>query len=307
MAMGPRLELRQSQSLVMTPQLQQAIRLLALSNLEIESFVAEELERNPLLDAGEAVEVVRPEAELGETPAEPATADALMQAGDASADAPLDADYGADSFHHDGPTDGATSTPGGEDIDFDSFAGDEGTLSDHLMTQLGRRLSGLDLAVARMIVDALDDAGYLTESLRTLSTRLGVPLAQVEAALDEVQRCDPTGVGARTLSECLALQAREADRYDPCIARLIDNLELLAAGRIAQLQRMCDVDDQDMADMIRELRSYDPKPGCRFGSTRIDSVTLTSSSRKLPPGGGSTSTAAACHASSSIGAITPNW
>ena len=280
MGMGPRLELRQSQSLVMTPQLQQAIRLLALSNLEIESFVAEEIERNPLLEAGEMRETVTADRETdGDSTPEPATADDLMLAGKSETDSPLDVDYAADTFHHDSAADssmGSGSGQGsvsGEDIDFDSFEGAAETLADHLMAQLGMALDGADLAVARVIVDALDDAGYLTESLRDLSDRLGVPLVQVEAILGVVQSCDPTGIGARTLSECLALQAKEADRYDPCMKLLIDNLELLAAGRIAQLQRMCMVDDEDMADMIRELRGYDPKPGCRFGSGRIESVT----------------------------------
>ena len=280
MAMGPRLELRQSQSLVMTPQLQQAIRLLALSNLEIESFVAEEIEKNPLLEAGEMRETVTADRETdGDSIPEPATADDLMLAGKSETDSPLDADYAADTFHHDSAADSGmgSGSASGEDIDFDSFEGAAETLADHLMAQLGMALDDPDLAVARVIVDALDDAGYLTESLRDLSDRLGVPLVQVEAILSVVQSCDPTGVGARTLSECLALQAKEADRYDPCMALLIDNLELLAGGRIAQLQRqmqrICMVDDEDMADMIRELRGYDPKPGCRFGSGRIESVT----------------------------------
>ena len=278
MGMGPRLELRQSQSLVMTPQLQQAIRLLALSNLEIESFVAEEIEKNPLLEAGEEREtiVAEPERNLVDSNAEapdPATADALIAAGAGAADAPLDVDYGAETFHHDSFADGSGGGGASEDVDFDSFAGAGATLTDHLMAQLGMMLGGPDLVIARMIVDCLDDAGYLTEGLRTLSDRLGAPIAHVEAVLDVLQKCDPTGVGARSLSECLALQAREADRYDPCMALLIDNLELLAAGRLAQLQRICGVDDEDMADMIRELRGYDPKPGCSFGSSRVDAVT----------------------------------
>ena len=78
-------------------------------------------------------------------------------------------------------------------------------------------------------------------------------------------RCGPTGVGARTLSECLALQAREVDRYDPCMARLIDNLDLVARGEFSRLKRMCDVDDEDFAEMLAELRGYDPKPGLQYG------------------------------------------
>ena len=89
----------------------------------------------------------------------------------------------------------------------------------------------------------------------------------VEQALATVQSLDPTGVGARSLSECLALQAKEADRYDPCMARLIDNLDLVAAGEIARLKRMCEVDDEDFADMLAELRGYDPKPGLAYGGT----------------------------------------
>ncbi len=268
MALGPRLELRQSQSLVMTPQLQQAIRLLALSNLEIESFVADEVERNPLLEAGEERESVAAEA-----PVEAATTEALVDHGNALNDAPVEADYEGERFHHDCASDAPSGAGSGEDIDFDSFAGAEATLGEHLIAQLGQSLDAYELAVARVVVDALDDAGYLTESLRDLAARLGVPLIAVERALSAVQRCDPTGVGARTLSECLALQAREADRYDPCMEMLIDHLEWLAAGRIPALQRLCGVDDADMADMIRELRGYDPKPGCRYGSTRIDAVT----------------------------------
>ena len=97
-----------------------------------------------------------------------------------------------------------------------------------------------------------------------MADELGVPLAEAEAALALVQSLDPTGVGARGLAECLALQAKEADRYDPCMARLLDNLELLGRGELARLKRMCGVDDEDFADMLAELRGYDPKPGLRF-------------------------------------------
>ena len=88
-----------------------------------------------------------------------------------------------------------------------------------------------------------------------------------------VQDLDPPGVGARSLAECLALQAKAADRYDPAMARLIDNLELLSKGRTADLKRICGVDDEDFADMIRELRAYDPKPGCRFSASLAEDVT----------------------------------
>ena len=291
MSLAPRLDLRQSQSLVMTPQLQQAIRLLALSNLEVEAFIAEEIERNPLLDAsadnGDDGPIAAPDdTPTNEAPAgdDPPGTDALVM-GEGAGEAALDVDFAAESFHHDSPADqagldGALGLNGiggggaGEDgPDFDSFADTRLSLADHLLAQAGEVLSGPDLFVARHLIDLIDDAGYLTTPLLDIANRLGVPLAQVEAVLAAIQTFDPTGVGARDLAECIALQAREADRYDPCMARLIDNLDLVARGDRARLKRLCGVDDEDLADMIRELRNYDPKPGNRFGGETAPAVT----------------------------------
>ncbi len=296
MALGPRLDLRQSQSLVMTPQLQQAIRLLALSNLEVEGFIAEELEKNPLLDTGDA----EPGGEPGEAPAEagdgesePATVDELVMTGDGIGDAPLDMDFDSENLHQDsaadamhGPDarglDGGLSLTGAagaggsgfeDGPDFDSFAGGEVSLHDHLRRQAGEMLSGPDLLVAGRIIDEVDETGYFHASLRDIAHRLGVPLVDAERILAVVQTFDPAGVAARSLAECLALQAKDADRYDPAMARLIGNLDYLAKGNLAALKRICGVDDEDMADMIRELRAYDPKPGCRFMSAeRVDAI-----------------------------------
>jgi RNA polymerase sigma-54 factor len=279
MSIGPRLDLRQSQSLVMTPQLQQAIRLLALSNLEVESFIAEEIEKNPLLESagGEADESPGPTAEEGDAPdeSEPATADALMLNGAGGADAPLDMDFNDENLHQDSAADrgldGSLGLEGlgggggeGEGPDFDSFAAEGLSLHEHLMAQAGERLSGADLAIAGHIVEQIEETGYLCVPLLDLARRLGVPLGDVERVLAIVQTFDPAGVAARSLSECLAIQAREADRYDPAMARLIDNLDYLAKGNLGALRRICGVDDEDLADMIRELRAYDPKPGCRY-------------------------------------------
>ncbi|MFD1610366.1 RNA polymerase factor sigma-54 [Sphingomonas tabacisoli] len=284
-SLAPRLDLRQSQSLVMTPQLQQAIKLLALSNLEIEAFIAEELDKNPLLETGgeERAPAEAPEAEEwdGDEPPEPVTADRLVEHGDAVADAPLDVDLIAETFHHDGPTesyglDGSLGLGGGEGsgeaIDFDSFADAADTLEDHLLAQAGESFSGRDHLIATQIIGQIDETGYLTGDLAEIASRLGVPLAEIERVLAGIQRFDPTGVGARSLAECLALQAKEADRYDPCMQRLIANLDLVAAGKLQNLKRICQVDDEDLADMIRELRNYDPKPGLRFGAVRVETV-----------------------------------
>jgi RNA polymerase sigma-54 factor len=267
MALGPRLDLRQSQSLVMTPQLQQAIKLLALSNLEIETFIGEALENNPLLEAGELSQERAVTLDAPEEPRPEPTADELIARGAGEADAPLDIDPTALDRDRDTGDWSASSSPGVEQgPDIDDRADDAATLAEHLDGQIGSVVDDArTLFVARHLIGLLDEAGYLAAPLREVADDLGVPLACVEEALAAVQQLDPTGVGARTLGECLALQAREADRYDPCMARLIDNLDLVARGEFARLKRMCDVDDEDFADMLDELRGYDPKPGLQYG------------------------------------------
>jgi RNA polymerase sigma-54 factor len=290
MALTPRLDLRQSQSLVMTPQLQQAIKLLALSSLEIEAFIAEEVERNPVLEIGSSD--AAPDVPTGDfAPAlndsgERASDDMLSGDGQGPSDA-LDVDFSAETFHHDTPSDSVggadgmlglsgSTAPSGFDADgpdFDSFAARDISLREHLMAQAGSSLSGRQLFLVQQIIEHIEPTGYVGEDLMAAAYRLGVPMAEMEAALSALQRFDPTGVGARNLSECLAIQAREADRYDPCMAKLIDNLDLVAKGAFDQLKRMCRVDDEDLRDMLIELRGYDPKPGCRFESE--DTVAVT--------------------------------
>lgn len=275
MALGPRLDLRQSQSLVMTPQLQQAIKLLALSNLELETYLAEALEGNPLLDASPAdSDAGFGDEPTGETPAAEAasldTDQALSVDGGTAND--LDVDLAADSFHHDSASDNIGLSGGGEDIDFDSFADHDGTLHDHLLAQVGERFGGIEAIVAGQLVALIDETGYLRADLAELAAQLGVPLALIEAVLGVVQTFDPSGVGARDLAECIAIQAREADRYDPAMATMIAHLDLVAKGAFPQLKRICGVDDEDLADMIRELRGYDPRPGLRFGGEGAPAV-----------------------------------
>ena len=283
MALTPRLDLRQSQSLVMTPQLQQAIKLLTLSNLELETFISDEVEKNPLLDTGEL------STESGEERQDDSAAqgsDEILSAGPSESEAALDMEGHTDSFTNnslcdsDGPLDGqlglngASSSSGaiGDSADFENMLAAEITLTDHLMDQAGTVLSGTDLFVAQHIIDQIDECGYLQADLLELAYRLNVGLVDIQRILGVVQTFDPVGIGARNLAECLALQARDADRYDPAMARLIDNLDLLAKGALPQLKRICSVDDEDLMDMISELRNYDPKPGCKIGGGEVQSV-----------------------------------
>ncbi|MDE2597367.1 MAG: RNA polymerase factor sigma-54 [Sphingomonadales bacterium] len=292
MALGPRLDIRQSQSLVMTPQLQQAIKLLALSNLEVEAFIGEALEANPLLDVGESAPLAADAVEPGEdhrrTTLESSPVDQLVAEGRAADDRPLDIDGSALDRDRD-TGDGAVSLAdpsigdwggeirmsGGEDgPSIDERGEAEESLAEHLHAQAGPSCRDPRVQfIVRHLIGQLDEAGYLPVPLRDVAAELGVPLAEAEGALAVLQGFDPTGVGARNLAECIALQAKEADRYDPCMARLIDNLELVARGEFARLKRMCAVDDEDFADMLAELRGYDPKPGLRFGGGGGDPVT----------------------------------
>ena len=288
MALGPRLDLRQSQSLVMTPQLQQAIRLLAASNLEIETFISDALEANPLLEAGAVSSENRGEpGESDDIPREEFTADQLIGQAQGETEAPLDLDTAA--LDRDRDTGDGASGPAAADAEWGAAASSAGmgealpdleqtqeattTLADHLNEQVGPVAKDARQAfIARHIVGLLDEAGYLPFDLREVATDLGVSLSMAKDALKVVQSLDPSGVGARSLSECLAIQARDADRYDPCMAALIDHLEWVARGEVAKLKRICGVDDEEFADMLSELRSYDPKPGLSYGSNLASAI-----------------------------------
>jgi RNA polymerase sigma-54 factor len=257
----------------MTPQLQQAIKLLALSNLELEAVLADELAKNPLLEDANGV---------GEAPAElpsekAAATDQLFDAGMGAAADTLDVDFGAETFHHDSGSDAVWDLSGtggdSEGFDFDRIEAADITLRDHLLGQAGEVFSGPMLAMAITLIEMIDEAGYIDTDIGELSLRFNFPRHQIDDILRVIQRFDPVGCGARTLAECIEIQAKEADRYDPCMAALIDNLELVARGDLARLKRLCHVDDEDLADMIRELRSYDPKPGLRFASDAATPVT----------------------------------
>ncbi len=309
MALGPRLDLRQSQQLVMTPQLQQAIKLLTLTNLELESYLAGEIEKNPLLeasnddgsnnssgsdDAGERGDDRG--SESGEPSSELTASDSLLgtdvrgQGGNES-DSPLDVDYTTETFHHDSAADSISSSDGAgldgslslsgtgagsgampEDGSFDAQLSAPRSLADVLEEQASAALSGPELLLARHLIDLIDEAGYFTGVVAEIAERLDIALAMVERVLRVIQTFEPSGVGARNLSECLKIQAAEADRLDPAMERMLDNLDLVARGDMAGLRRVCRVEQEDIADMIRELRTYNPKPGLIYGETRAQMV-----------------------------------
>ena len=276
MSLGPRLDLRQSQQLVMTPQLQQAIKLLALTNVELEAYIGEELDRNPLLDTAND--------EGGETRGEPDApppehnddvgVDRLVAAGEGTSEAPLDVDYGAETFHHDTASDSVATGSGAtaEAPDFDSFAAAEASLTDLLLGQAAAVFDGVRMMIASHLIDLIDESGYLIGDVEDVADRLDADPDEVAQVLAVIQTFEPTGVGARTLGECLAIQAREADRYDPAMACMLKHLDVLARGDLATLKRLCGVDQEDISDMVRELRTYNPKPGLKYGGASAQAV-----------------------------------
>jgi RNA polymerase sigma-54 factor len=293
MALSAKLVMRQGQSMVMTPQLLQAIKLLQLPNVELAAYIENELERNPLLERAEDFNPSEPGSEpaaLFEGAAPPAgEADWASQELETNVSA-LAANLGTEldnAFEPDrapapaelsAPTEGhglsATSWSGvasggvdGPAPDLEAYAAAQVSLGDHLARQAAIVLvDPADIMIGRALIDALDDAGYLTGSLIELSDRLGAPLARVESVLTRLQQLEPTGVFSRNLAECLSLQLIERDRFDPAMQALIANLPLLAKRDHAALRRLCGVDDEDLADMIGEIRRLEPKPGRSFGA-----------------------------------------
>ncbi len=287
MGLGPRLDIRVSQSLVMSHQLQAAIKLLALSNLEIEAVIAEELAKNPLLEArpqdGASASdvVIKEDREYGEEAANPTGADELIAKLGGTEDSPLDHDWREAALDSDSFSDVGASSD--EAFDFDRLEACESGLCEHLMTQL-HGSGGMIGRVAEAIVHELEETGYLETPLAVIAEATGAAPKEATAALALVQSLDPAGIAARSLQECISLQAIAADRHDPAMARLIANLDLLAKGRMADLKRICGVDDEDLADMVRELRAYDPKPGCRFVTKEPEAIVADVFVRRIKGG-----------------------
>jgi RNA polymerase sigma-54 factor len=360
MALSHRLEMRQGQSLVMTPQLLQAIKLLQLSSLDLIAYVEAELERNPLLERAESESEESPAVADGEGPGEDLGPEGTPSDGDredAGADGPDESarseDFARDDLARDdlarddlaregfameasagewsgegalpdradieerfgtdlgevfpdeasraqpsplsSPgepvlTVGSSSLAGGTPLDgegsnLEAYVSAPVSLHEHLIVQLGFATnSPADRLIGREIVDGIDEAGYLTLDLAELAARLGVSSARVDEVLALVQRCEPSGVGARSLAECLSLQLAERDRLDPAMRSLLSRLDLVAKRDIPGLVRVCGVEEEDVLDMLAELRSLNPKPGLAFSGGVVETVVADVEVRPNPDG-----------------------
>jgi RNA polymerase sigma-54 factor len=290
MALSQKLQIKQSQALVMTPQLMQAIKLLQLSSVDLASYVEAEIERNPLLERAD--EPQRANEESGETPGAPAEGE--------SGEAQIEPTRGEiedrfetniENVYPDDATETGASTAvpetpgysewasvgrgGSTDTDYnlESFVSAETTLAEHLARQLTLAVTDpVERIIGQNLIDLVDEAGYVRGDLPSISEKLGAPQDQIEKVLAVLQTFDPPGVCARDLSECLAIQLRERDRYDPAMRALIEHLDLLAKRDYAELKRLCGVDEEDLKDMAGEIRRLNPKPGLAFGGGVVQPI-----------------------------------
>lgn len=269
---GPRLEFRQSQQLVMTPQLRQAIKLLQSSNMEVTAYVEEELERNPLLDRAETTAVAAPQPEARDS------FDAVLSP-TLPANDPIEADWSAgyETGAQEGTYGGADATfattrgprPDPWDTDgraLEDIAGARApTLRETLAEQARLAFSDpRDRLIAGQMIASLDAAGRLDVDNAAIAAALGAPEAQVADVRARMQRFEPVGLFCRDLRECLAVQLADRNRLDPAMQALLDNLDLLARRDAVALMRTCGVDAEDLTEMVAEIRRLDPKPGACF-------------------------------------------
>jgi RNA polymerase sigma-54 factor len=288
MALAAKLQMRQSQSLVMTPQLMQSIRLLQFSHQELERFVEEEIERNPLLERVD--------------PQEDAATDIAQEANGLEAQEWRDSDAGwssdaiADtldtSLENVFPDDPGRSTPIGPDLaaqwksaslgsgsgdgsgfDLEAVTPAQTTLADHVGEQIAFAfLDPVDRAIAHYLADELDEAGYFRSNPGEIAERLGTTASEVERVLATCRGFDPAGLFADDLATCLRLQLARKDRLDPAMDTLTRHLDLLARRDFQALGRLCGVDEEDLIDMLAEIRSLDPRPGLAFGGGHTETI-----------------------------------
>jgi len=300
MALSASLFLRQTQSLVMTPQLMQSIQLLQMTHLELSQFIATEVEKNPLLELnGPEDNDFTHEAHAHERHGD----DEVEKYGSNSQTERLSEalDGGFENVYQDdaGPRKADApellsqwkSMPGslgesGEAYDLDDFVAGQVSLKEHLGQQIPFLLQDpVEIFIARYLTDLLDDSGYIHHDLDEVAFALGKTRDAIEAVLAKLQVLDPPGVFARSLSECLAIQLRSRDRFDPAMQALVGNLELLARRDFQSLKRICGVDEEDLVDMLAEIRALDPKPGSSFEASASEAVNPDVIVQAAPDGG----------------------
>lgn len=302
--LGPYLDLKQTQSqqLVMTPQLQQAIQLLQMNNMDLTEYVEGELEKNPLLEKDESNSGNDndPSTDIDGTRHENAQSESdhiesqfeQSWSGDETSSG-----ENAQGQDHSSATSGMNNISGsGGSIKFDSpeyslenRMSDEKSLREHLSDQLMIACNDArDRAIGSLMIDQLTENGYLRTTPKELANQLGCSIERIEKLLHIMQGFDPTGIFALDLKECLALQLEEKDALDAPMKTLLQNLDKIADHDYTALCNICGVNETYLHDMISEIRALNPKPASLFDHVVVQTAVPDIFMRKLPAnlGGG---------------------
>ncbi len=300
MSLSQRLQQKQSQSLVITPQLAQSIKLLQYSHAELIDYVREEVEKNPLLeldsqhDDGFAPEnraetSSDTEATLSVSETGVDNAVSIMESGNLQAEAKIDASFdnvfdtgtaGAEKEQSmDKPSQPAltqssgSSAAGKDDFDFLANVGEAEDLVEYLERQIVLEFkSEEERNIATYIAHGLDEDGYFKEDLDEVALQTNSSADIALWVLERFHSLEPVGIAARDLAECLTLQLKELDRFDPAMETLINNLALLARREFPKLMELCGVDREDFVAMIDEIKALDPRPARSFEPVLAETV-----------------------------------
>ncbi len=268
-----RLDLRQQQNLVMTPQLQQAIKLLQMNNVELNDFVEEELAQNPLLEKAE------PEGGATEPSEAPAPErdnvdqdfDQAWTGNEAESRAEPsggDFDAGMDRMGN-----GGTRSFEDGEMSLENTLSREITLRDHLFEQLNMTFEdSRDRMIVGLMIEMIDESGYLRMDKTVLAERLGAKPEHIDNILNQLRQFDPPGIFASSLADCLSLQLDDQGKLDAPMIKLLDHLPLLAAHDYDALCKRCGVNETYLHDMIAEIKALNPRPASAFEHLVVQTI-----------------------------------
>ena len=300
MALGPKLQQRQSQSLVMTPQLQQAIKLLQLNNIELSAFIEEQLETNPLLERGNTDDNRRDEGAIVKddvSSRDDLTLNAPSAEASTSLDVPnhaVDSEAGPAERQRDAKAEYLDrhrlgrdfSAAGGDDYNPMDNQAEVRTLSDVLGEQLGLAIKDeKDRLIGQYLIDQVDENGYFRGSAEDIAVRLGVSPLRVSSVLTVLKTFEPTGVFAQNLAECLSLQLKEQKKLDDAMTTILENLEMIARHDLPKLAKLADLSLERLKDRLELIRSLSPKPGLAYGGDMAAAIAPDVFITETPQGG----------------------
>ncbi|MDG2312987.1 MAG: RNA polymerase factor sigma-54 [Alphaproteobacteria bacterium] len=267
MTLSQNLSLKQSQLLLMTPQLQQAIKLLQLSNIEVVAYIEKEMEKNPLLKFEDKI---FEDNELPVIEDEVVRENPVIHSSSVfhSKNTLNEENNEHKVFSNDHSFEDWYSNSQGLDIQTDTRSPElkqSNSLRDHLYTQLNVAFTDKSkLMIGYSLIDSLDDDGYLSSTVDDISEQTGFNKNEILIVLEKCREFDPVGVFASDLADCFSMQLADRDRLDPVMKVFLENLDLMLCYDILALQSVCRVDRADIMDIISELKLLNPKPGLVF-------------------------------------------